>query len=90
MEFTASNELSVPGFDSPKVLELRTQTKLPRSVYGFLNGVRLAERAAAQRTMADVFERVARNVYVQIPRVDAQLDEPAVVESDGAEEMPAI
>lgn len=48
MEFTATIELSVPGFESPKVLDMRTQTKLPRSAYGFLNKVRLAERAAAQ------------------------------------------
>ena len=90
MEFTASIALSVPGFDSPKVLDMRTQTKLPRSAYGFFNKVRIAERTAAHRMLADVFERVARNVYVQVPQVDAKADEPAVVESDGAEEMPAF
>ncbi len=65
------------------------QDGVHRSAYGLLNKVRLAQRAAAQRMLADVSERVARNVDVQIPQAEAQVDEP-VAESGEAEEMPAF
>ena len=97
-EHTATIELFTPGFEEPLVIEASRRQSLPKfensvALFGQDAREQAAERAAARRILRDVYQRLARNVYIQVekPEIDDEGEaEEAISEEAAIGQMPAF